>query len=39
MDPADGSIYAMGGKPDFDPNDFSKVKITRFFESICGKCA
>ena len=33
MDPADGSIYAMGGKPDFDPNDFSKVKNNAVFSN------
>lgn len=26
MNPTDGSIYALGVKPDFDPNSFSKVK-------------
>ncbi len=26
MNPKDGSIYAMAAKPDFDPNNFSKVK-------------
>lgn len=26
MNPMDGSIYAMGVKPDFDLNDFSKIK-------------
>src|SRR3989344_2731705 len=26
MNPADGSIYAMAVKPDFDPNDVSEVK-------------
>lgn len=26
MNPTDGSLYAMGVKPDFDPNDFSQVK-------------
>ncbi len=26
MNPKDGSIYAMAAKPDFDPNNFSKVE-------------
>src|SRR3989344_1932456 len=26
MNPADGSIYALSSLPDFNPNDFSKVK-------------
>ena len=26
MNPKDGSIYALGSKPDFDPNNFSKVE-------------
>jgi len=30
MDPMDGSIYALGAKPDFNPNDFSKNKISVF---------
>jgi stage V sporulation protein D (sporulation-specific penicillin-binding protein) len=30
MNPADGSIYAMGVKPDFNPNDFSKAKTSTF---------
>ena len=30
MNPQDGSIYALGVKPDFDPNDFSKVKTSVF---------
>lgn len=30
MNPQDGSIYAMGVKPDFNPNDFSKTKISTF---------
>src|SRR3989344_1694197 len=30
MNPQDGSIYAMGVKPDFDPNDFSKTKTSTF---------
>lgn len=33
MDPKDGSIYAMGAKPDFDPNDFSKVKKISIFSN------
>lgn len=28
MNPADGSIYAMGAKPDFNPNNFSEVPST-----------
>ncbi len=28
MNPIDGSIYAMGVAPDFNPNDFSQVKDT-----------
>lgn len=31
MNPQDGSIYALGAKPDFDPNDFSKIKTTSVF--------
>ncbi len=31
MNPIDGSIYALGVKPDFDPNDFSKVKNNSTF--------
>jgi len=35
MDPLDGSIYALGVKPDFDPNNFSKVKnISTFTNPI-----
>ena len=35
MNPMDGSIYAMGVKPDFDPNNFSKVKnISAFTNPI-----
>jgi len=30
MNPQDGSIYAMGVKPDFNPNDFSKTKTATF---------
>jgi len=30
MNPQDGSIYALGVKPDFDLNDFSKVKTSTF---------
>lgn len=30
MNPRDGSIYAMGVKPDFDLNDFSQVKTSTF---------
>ena len=26
MNPVDGSIYALGSQPDFNPNDFSQVK-------------
>ena len=26
MNPKDGSIYALGAKPDFDPNNFSQVQ-------------
>ena len=33
MNPQDGSIYAMAVKPDFDPNDFSKVKNTSVFSN------
>lgn len=31
MNPTDGSIYAMSVKPDFDVNNFSKVKSTSTF--------
>ncbi|MDO8659693.1 MAG: penicillin-binding protein 2 [Candidatus Parcubacteria bacterium] len=31
MNPADGSIYAMTVKPDFDPNNFSQVKNNSIF--------
>ncbi len=33
MNPSDGSIYAMGVKPDFDPNDFSQVKKISTFSN------
>ena len=33
MNPQDGSIYAMGVKPDFDPNNFSKVKNNSIFSN------
>lgn len=33
MNPEDGSIYALGNKPDFDLNNFSKVKITSTFSN------
>ena len=33
MNPEDGAIYAMGVKPDFNPNDFSKVKQTSLFSN------
>ncbi len=33
MNPTDGSIYAMGVKPDFNPNDFSQVKKTSTFSN------
>ena len=33
MNPMDGSIYALGVKPDFDPNNFSKVKSTNTFSN------
>lgn len=33
MNPTDGSIYAMSVKPDFDPNDFSKVKNAYTFSN------
>jgi len=31
MDPMDGSIYALSVKPDFDPNNFSKIEGTNIF--------
>ncbi len=33
MNPMDGSIYALSSKPDFDPNDFSKVKNNATFSN------
>jgi len=33
MNPQDGSIYALGSKPDFDLNNFSKVKIVSTFSN------
>ena len=33
MNPQDGSIYAMGAKPDFNPNNFSQVKIISVFSN------
>jgi stage V sporulation protein D (sporulation-specific penicillin-binding protein) len=33
MNPIDGSIYALSVKPDFDPNNFSKVKTTSTFSN------
>lgn len=33
MNPEDGSIYAMGVKPDFDLNNFSNVKNASIFSS------
>ena len=33
MNPTDGSIYALGVKPDFDPNDFSDVKNASTFSN------
>ncbi|MES3031845.1 MAG: penicillin-binding protein 2 [Patescibacteria group bacterium] len=30
MNPTDGSIYALGVKPDFNPNDFSNSKTSTF---------
>jgi len=31
MNPQDGSIYALGSQPDFDPNNFSQVKTATLF--------
>jgi cell division protein FtsI/penicillin-binding protein 2 len=33
MNPTDGSIYALSGKPDFDLNNFSKVTTTSTFSN------
>ncbi len=33
MNPKDGSIYALASKPDFDPNDFSKVEDPKVFSN------
>lgn len=33
MNPIDGSIYAMSAKPDFDPNNFSKVSNPAVFSN------
>ncbi|MFA6076796.1 MAG: penicillin-binding protein 2 [Candidatus Paceibacterota bacterium] len=33
MNPQDGSIYAMGVKPDFNPNEFSKEKSNFVFSN------
>lgn len=33
MNPQDGSIYALGSKPDFDLNNFSKVKDPSIFSN------
>ncbi len=33
MNPADGSIYALSILPDFNPNDFSKIKETSTFSN------
>lgn len=33
MNPADGSIYAMGAKPDFDPNNFSQTEAVSVFSN------
>ncbi|MEI6580602.1 MAG: penicillin-binding protein 2 [bacterium] len=34
MNPIDGSIYAMGTKPDFDPNNFSKNDVSVFSDPL-----
>jgi len=33
MNPIDGSIYALSSKPDFDLNDFSKIKNASIFSN------
>ncbi len=33
MNPMDGSIYALASKPDFDPNNFSKVEQASVFSN------
>ena len=33
MNPRDGSIYALGVKPDFDPNNFSQAKTASVFSN------
>jgi len=33
MNPQDGSIYAIGAKPDFDPNNFSQEKNNSVFSN------
>jgi cell division protein FtsI/penicillin-binding protein 2 len=33
MNPMDGSIYGLSVKPDFNPNDFSKIKNTSVFSN------
>jgi stage V sporulation protein D (sporulation-specific penicillin-binding protein) len=33
MDPKDGAIYALGVKPDFNPNDFSQIKSASVFSN------
>ncbi len=33
MNPTDGSIYALSSKPDFDLNNFSKIKTTSSFSN------
>ena len=33
MNPQDGSIYALGAKPDFNPNDFSQIKKNYTFSN------